>query len=199
MRVKSQWFKSGKAKTPEEIAGAAAFIAWRIGENALKSMRNADFDIAVGPRYFAFLSEFLIFLVQVADRIGYRRMSGEARVAFTGTMANRVGETLADNQGRLLGGTAAEHKAAFIELLNRRAGEYAEFGYEEGKPNFSFMRHLGYVMQEEVVDERDRYWVTDQVMATEAPEAVETLEKAMRGLFGDEPKRRRNSEAAGAD
>lgn len=196
MRVKSQWFKSGKAKTPEEIAGAAAFIAWRIGENALKSMRNADFDIAVGPQYFAFLSEFLIFLVQVADRIAYRRMSGEDRVAFTGTMANRVGDTLSDNWRMFMGGSATEYKAAFIERLNRRAGEYAEFEYEAGASNFSFLRHLGYVMQEEVMDERDRYWVTDQVMAIEAPEALETLEKAMRGLFGDEPKRPRNSAAA---
>ncbi len=198
MRVKSQWFKGGKARPPQEIAGAAAFIVWRIGENALKSMRNADFDIAVGEQYFSFLSEFLVFLVQAADRVAYRRMSGEERVAFTGTLANRVGETLSDNQSRLLGGTAAEHKAAFIELLNRRAGEYAEFEYDETGPSFSFLRHLGYVMQE-IMEERDRYWVTDQLMAIEAPEAVETLEKAMLGLFGDAPKPRRGSAATGAD
>ena len=198
MRVKSQWFKGGKARPPQEIAGAAAFIVWRIGENALKSMRTADFDIAVGEQYFSFLSEFLVFLVQAADRVAYRRMSGEERVAFTGTLANRVGETLSDNQSRLLGGAAAEHKAAFIELLNRRAGEYAEFEYDETGPSFSFLRHLGYVMQE-IMEERDRYWVTDQLMAIEAPEAVETLEKAMLGLFGDAPKRRRGSAATGAD
>jgi hypothetical protein len=198
MRVKSQWFKGDRARTPEELAGAAAFIVWRIAENALKSMRNADFGIAVGAQYFSFLSEFLIFLVQVADRIAYRRMGEEARVAFTGTMANRVGETLADNQSRLLGGTAAEHKADFIDSLNRRAGEYAEFEYGETGPSFSFLRHLGYVLQE-IMDDRDRYWVTDQAMAIEAPEAVETLEKAMRGLFGEDQKRRRRGAAAGAD
>ena len=198
MRVKSQWFKGGKARTPKEIAGAAAFNIWRIANNALKSMRGADFDIAVGAQYFSFLSEFLVFMVQVADRIAFRRMSGEDRVIFTSEVANRVGETLADNRSELLGGAAAEHKAVFIELLNRRAGEYAEFEYQEGQSNFSFMRHLGYVLQE-IMDERDRYWVTDQVMAIEAPEAVETLEKAMRGFFGDEPKRQRGSAAAGVD
>ncbi|MBI1173772.1 MAG: hypothetical protein GC139_00730 [Sideroxydans sp.] len=198
MRVKSQWFKSGKARTPEENASAVAFIVWRIGENALRSMRNADFEIAVGAQYFSFLSEFLIFLVQVADRIAYRRMSGEARVAFTSMLANRVGENLSDNWSRLLGGMAGEHKAAFIERLNQRAGEYAEFEYGENEENFSFMRHLGYVM-EEVMDERDRYWVTDQLMAIEAPEAVETLEKAMRGLFDNAPSSRRRSSGVGAD
>ena len=197
MRVKSQWFKSGRARTPQEIAGAAAFNIWRIADNALKSMRSARFDIAVGPQYFSFLSEFLVFLVMVADRIAFRRMSGEDRMLFTGELANRVGETLADNRARLLEGDAAEHKAAFIKLVNLRAGEYAEFGYEETGPSFSFLRHLGIVLQE-IMGERDRYWVTDQVMAIEAPEAVETLEKAMRGFFGDAPQRRRGA-ATGAD
>lgn len=198
MRVKSQWFKSGRARTPQEIAGAAAFNIWRIADNALKNMRGAGFDIAVGTQYFSFLSEFLVFLVQVADRIAYRRMDGEARVAFTGELANRVGETLADNRSRLLGGSAAEHKAVFIELVNLRAGEYADFEYDESGPSFSFLRHLGYVLQE-IMDERDRYWVTDQVMAIQAPEAVETLEKAMRGFFGDAPQRRRGNAETGAD
>lgn len=198
MRVKSHWFRSGQGKTPQENAGAVAFIIWRIGQNALQNMRRADFDIAVGTQYFAFLSEFLIFLMQIADRIAYRRMSGEVRVTFTTTLANRVGETLAENWSNLLGGTLLEHKAAFIERLNLRAGEYAEFEYGETGPGFSFLRHFGYAVQE-VMDPRDKGWVIDQIMATEAPEAVETLEKAMRGLFDDAPARRRSSGAVGAD
>ena len=193
MRVKSNWFRGGQAKTPQENASAVAFIVWRIAENALKNMRRAEFEIAVGPQYFAFLSEFLIFLVLLADRIAYRRLSAEERVQFTGAVANRAGEILADNWGRLLGGSADEHKAAFIDRLNRRADGYAEFGYEESGSNFSFLRHFGYAMQE-VVDERDKTWVIDQVMAIEAPEAVATLEKAVRGLFDDERPRRRGAE-----
>lgn len=192
MRVKSNWFREGQARTPQQNASAIAFIAWRIADNALKNMRRADFDIAVGPQYFAFLSEFLVFLVLVADRIAYRRMDEETRTLFTSTVANRVGETLADNWSRLLGGTEAEHKAAFIDRLNRRAGEYADYEYGEDGPGFSFLRHFGYALQD-VVDERDKTWVIDQVMAIEAPEAVETLQKAVRGLFDDERPRRRNA------
>lgn len=192
MRVKSNWFRDGQAKTPQENASAIAFIAWRIADNALKNMRRADFEIAVGPQYFAFLSEFLIFLVMVADRVVYQRMDEGSRTVFTSTVANRVGETLADNWSRLLGGTEAEHKATFIDRLNRRAGEYAEYEYGEAGPSFSFLRHFGYAMQE-VVDERDKTWVIDQVMASEAPEAVEMLQKAVRGLFDDERPRRRGA------
>jgi len=190
MRVKSHWFQSGRSKSPQELAGAAAFIVWRIGENALGNMRRAGFDIAVGAQYFAFLSEFLVFLVQLADRIAYRHLGEEDRVAFTTALANRVGENLGENQARLMGGELRAHKADFIARLNLRADEYANFEYEKGAANFSFVRSLGLFMQD-VVDERDRQWVTDQIMAAEAPEAIATLEQAMRGLLELEPKRAR--------
>lgn len=193
MRVKSNWFRGGQAKTPQENGSAVAFISWRIADNALKNMRKADFEIEVGPQYFAFLSEFLIFAVLVADRIAYRRMSAEDRAQFIGTVANRAGEMLADNWSELLGGTMAEHKANFIERLNQRAGEYAEYEYGDEGPSFSFLRHFSYALQE-VMGERDKTWVIDQVMAIDAPEAVATLEKAVRGLFDDERPQRRKAE-----
>ncbi len=188
MRVKSHWFRAGRDKSPQELAGAAAFIIWRIGQNALKNMRNADFEIAIGPQYFAVLSEFLIFLVQLADRIAYRHVGEEERAAFTTALANRVGDNLAENQADLMGGELRAHKAEFIARLNLRAGEYAHYDYQKGAENFSFVRSLGLFLQD-VVEERDRTWVTDQVMAVEAPEAIATLEKAMSGLLELEPHR----------
>ena len=40
----------------------------------------------------------------------------------------------------------------------------------------------------EVMDEKDKTWVVDQIMAIEVPEAVGMLEKAMTGLFEEEAK-----------
>lgn len=188
MRVKSRWFQSGRKKSPQEVAGAAAFIIWRIGENALRNVRRAGFDIAASPQYFAFLSEFLIFLVQLADRIAYRHLIEEDRTAFTTTLAHRVGDNLAENQANLIGGEMQAHKAEFISRLNRRADDYAAFEYQKGAENFSFVRCLGLLMQD-VVDEHDRTWVTDQIMAVEAPEAISTLERGMSGLLELEPRR----------
>ncbi len=187
MRVKSHWFKSGRTKSPQEIASAVAFISWRASDHALKSVRRAGFDIAVGAQYFNFLSEFLIFLVQLADRIAYRHFSEEDRIAFTTAAANRAGEILADNQAEYLGADLRASKADFIARLNAHADEYAMFEYEKGGENFSFIRALGLFLQD-VMDERDRKWVTDQVMAIEAPEAVRTLEKAMADLLELEPR-----------
>jgi len=185
MRVKSRWFKGEREKTPQEIAGALAFIIWRISENALRNVRKADFDIAIGNQYFAFLSEFLIFLVQVADRIIYKQLSEEKRQVFISALANRVAEIQAENQCEWLGNPVSEYKRIFIARLNQRAGEYAEFEYHGMDNSFSFIRNLATCMLD-VVDEKDKSWVIDQVMAIEVPEAVATLEKAMLNLFDSE-------------
>ena len=44
MRIKSRWSKRGKTHTVEEIAGAVAFITWRIAGNCLLSLENNDFQ-----------------------------------------------------------------------------------------------------------------------------------------------------------
>jgi len=198
MRIKSNWFKPGREHTPEELAGAVSFVVYKIADNALKNTRKAKFEVAVGAQYFAFLTEFLLFLIQVADRIAYRRLSPEARFAFTSTLANRIAETHAENESRLLGGEMAECKRRFIDRLNQRSGEYAEFGYDESGPDFSFTRYLAYCM-DEVVDEKDNSWIIDQMMSIEAPEAVEMVEKTFRGLLETEPRQPRRRAATSGD
>ncbi|MFA6014318.1 MAG: hypothetical protein WC742_04560 [Gallionellaceae bacterium] len=198
MRIKSNWFKAGREHTPEELAGAVSFVVYRIADNALKNTRKARFEIAVGEQYFAFLTEFLLFLIQVADRIAYRTLDEQARFTFTSTLANRIGETHAENESRLLGGEIAECKRRFIEQLNLRSGEYAEFGYSETGPDFSFTRYLAYCMTD-VMTEKDSIWIIDQIMASEAPEAVEMLEKTFRGLLESEPRPTRRRTSAGGD
>jgi hypothetical protein len=198
MRIKSQWFKSDREKTPQEIAGAMAFTIWRIADNALKNTRRANFEIAIGPQYFSFLTEFLMFLIQVADRIAHRKLPAEVRFAFTSTLANRVAETLAENQSRLMGNSASEYKQYFIDKLNQRSGEYADFNYGVDGPEFAFTRYLGYCMRE-VMDEKDVEWVIDQMMSIEAPEAVEMVEKTMKNLFETEPRQTRIRKVTSGD
>jgi len=198
LRIKSNWFKPGREHTPEELAGAVSFVTYRIADNALKNTRKAKFEVAIGTQYFAFLTEFLLFLIQVADRIAYRRLSEQERYAFTSTLANRIAETHAENESRLLGGELAECKQRFIDRLNQRAGEYAEFGYGENGPEFAFTRYLAYCMGQ-VMDEKDSGWVIDQMMSIEAPEAVDMMEKTFRGLLESEPRSPRKRASAGGD
>lgn len=188
MRVKSRWFKGEQPKPPGQVAGAAAFIIWRVAQNALKRMRTAHFDIDVGPQYFAFLREFLIFLVAIADRIAYTREDETFRIGFTTALANRLGEILEDNETDLLGPEVANgSKRRLIALLNERSADYATFGFGSDGPDFGFLRYLGSRITD-LMPEKDRSWTVPQVMEIEAPEAVATVQKAIRDLFAAGPR-----------
>jgi len=198
LRIKSNWFKEGRERTPQEISDALAFVVSRIADNALKNTRKSNFEIEVGPQYLDFLAEFLLFLILSADRIAYLQLSAEDRLVFTGNLANRVAETYAENRSRLLVDDLKECKQRFIDLLNQRAGEYADFGYDENGPDYGFYRYLAFCIGE-IMTDADSGWIIDQMISFEAPEAIKMIEKTLRGLNEEEPKKPRRRAAAGGD
>ena len=198
MRIKSNWFKGGREHTPQEISDALAFVVSRIADNALKNTRKSKFEIEVGPQYLDFLAEFLLFLILSADRIAYLKLSAEDRIVFTGNLANRVAETYAENRSRLLDENLAYCKQSFIDLLNQRAGEYADFGYDENGPDYGFYRYLAFCIGE-IMTEADSGWIIDQMISFEAPEAIQMVEKTLRGLYEAEPKQTRRRASTSGD
>jgi hypothetical protein len=206
MRVKSTWFKPGDDKTPAEQASAMAFIVFRVANQMVKRMRGADFDIDAGPPYFAFLRETLVFLVAVVDRMAAARLAPADREAFTIALVRHVARTLQENEDDLLGLPApgqASHADRFIDLVNELSTHYAEFGADpmapdDGSfhPDFAFVRYLGHRL-EPTLPAKDRRWVLDQVMATEAPDALDIVRSAMRNLHDPAPRPARRSRMSG--
>ena len=182
MRVKSRWFRGERPKPPAELAGAAAFIVWRVALNALQRMRAARFDIETGAPYFTFLAEFIAFLIAIADRIAYGGLDAEDRIEFTTALARRLAATLEDNARELLRREDERSARAFVALVNERSADYAAFGYDENGPDFGFLRAFGHRVTD-IMPAKDRTWTVAQVMESEAPEAVATLQKAMRDLM----------------
>jgi len=206
IRVKSHWFKAGTPKTPEQQAGAMAFIVWRAAHNMLKRMRGARFDIDAGAPYFAFLREVLVFMIAVVDRIAFVRVSPATRAAFTTALVHRCADTLADNETELLGPCAegSSYRASFIDLVNEVTQHYGEFGADPQTadpqvgftPDFAFLRYLGSRLAQ-TLPPKDQHWVLDQVMAVEAPAAVEIVQGAMRNLLSTEPRKTRRTALSG--
>ena len=201
MRIKNRWFKAGAGKDAAEQASAMAFIVWRVAQNMLKRMRGAQYDIDAGPPYFAFMREVLIFLVALTDRIAYLRLTAEDRQAFTVALVRHVARNLEENELNLLGTPppgAPSWADSFIDLVNEVTPHYSEFGadpvLEPGEavfhPDFSFVRYLGFRL-EPTLPEKDKYWVLDQVMAIEAPEAIETIQRSMHELHDPTPAEQR--------
>jgi len=201
MRVRSHWFRSERPKTRAEIAGALAFIAWRVAQQVLRNMRRADFEIDPGPKYFDFLAEWLVFLVHVADCVAWSRFGDAGRVEFTSAMANRLAEIHADNRADLLGPWQARDgagaKEAFIDLLNLRLADYTDFPVQEDADvPYGALRYLADHLSF-VVGERDTIWVHEQVMEIEAPQAADTIRRGFRDLRGEGAPRPRRAVEAG--
>ncbi|MDH4114517.1 MAG: hypothetical protein OEU89_03520 [Burkholderiaceae bacterium] len=183
-RTKSRFFAKDKARDPATLASVAAFTTWRLGLQTIKRMRDADFEIEATPQYFDFLSEFLVFLINVADRFAFARLPLPERRVFTVSMVRRLAELLTENESRLLGTDPEAIRRGFIDRFNARADDYASFEFDEANgPDFAFLRYAGHAMLG-VVAERDRAWVTDQVMTIEAPDAVTTLRRVMDNVVG---------------
>jgi len=190
IRIKSQWFREGAAKTPQQTASAMAFITWRVAQNMLKQMRSASFDIEIGPQYFAFTREVLVFLIQVLDRMADERMEASLRAEFMTALVQRVAEVLQENEDGLMGvppAGQASHYDQFIDLFNELADHYADFGFDAQGPDFAFVRYLGHRI-EALMPEKDQRWVVDQIMASEVPDALEMIKRGMQGVLSTEPR-----------
>lgn len=213
LRIKSHWHKPGAQRRPADQARALAFTVWRVALQLLKRMRSADFDIDAGAPYFDFLAEALIFLVAVADRSVHARLGAEDRAEFLQALAAHCADTLDGNRSDLLGPAPAgqPYRDAFIDRLNLRLPEYADFGAERVTaadpapgaapgftPDFGFLRYFGSLL-EACVPPKDQRWVLDQVMAIEAPEAVRTVNGALADLLSDAPRPARRSRMLSGD
>lgn len=185
IRVRSKFHTQGQ-RSPGMLASVVALLSWKLAVDAIKRMRQADYDIDIGRAYFNFVCEYLVFLAVSADRLVYRELAELERIAFTTALAKRMAEMVEENRDMLLGeAVAGESQRHFLDLFNRRGAEYAEFEYGENGPDFGFKRFFAACLRDGL-PEKDKLWVVDQAMDIEAPQALKMLEKTMKGLFHPE-------------
>lgn len=181
MRVKSRWNKKGKTHSVEEIAGALAFILWRIATNGVLSMENAGFQTETQAQRLEIIAEFLAFAIHVADRMTIERFDQEQRVRFMTELAQKCAKHMEDNKRDVMG--PGEYRQGFIERLNQRMADYAEFGYSEKEgPSFGMKRFFGDQVKLCFSGE-DQKWASSQVMDIEVPEILIHLKRATPNLF----------------
>jgi hypothetical protein len=195
IRIKSHWSNKKSARTLPEIAGALAFIAWRIALDKAINLHCERFIYRDDTQRLAVIAEYLAFLIQLADRLAYARFpeenaegSGNAngdapRRTLITALARKVVEHLQDNSQDLAG--PGDHANAFIDLLNRRCADYADYPFGPTGPSFGFLRHLGYEVQRLMGTGQDNRWVIDQVMDQDGPAAYQSFARAFDDLFAD--------------
>lgn len=179
MRMKSKWRKDGKERSIEDNASAAAFIAWRIAQEALLDLENEDYQTDTYSQRMDVVVEFVIFLAHLADRITYETRP-EEREEFVTWMVKHLARTHQSSMEDIDG--AKDYKDNFINLVNERMSDYSEMPYENNEPSFVMKRYLGTKVQE-VMGERHNKWIETHVLELSAPKAIKQLNKALTDLY----------------
>jgi len=186
LRIRSKWSAKNRDRSPEEIAGVVGFIAWRICTQAVLELENNDFQTDTQVQRLAIIWEFAAFLIHVTDRMMYDRMDEEERAVFISAMAKAMAQTMQDNMEDYLGN--GFYKPDLINTLNVRMNEYSKFGYsDESGPSFPMLRYFGECVTA-VMGERQKKWITTQIIDIEAPDAIKTLKRGIANLLPDDEK-----------
>lgn len=182
MRVKSKWHKKDKTHSVEELAGALAFIAIRIAQNGTLNLENNDFQTDTAEQRLAIMTEYLCFTVHVIDRMTIEKFDDNERQRFMTELSLKCAKHIEDNKRDLIG--PGDYRQDFIDQLNQRMSDYADFKYNEeaGGPSFPMRRFFGDLVTEQM-GEKNKKWVADQVIDIEVPEILESLHKALPNLF----------------
>jgi len=181
LRIKSHWNNDDAERSLPEIAGALAYIAWRIALDKAINLHCKRFVYEDDNQRLGVIQEYLYFLIQLADRLAAERLEIAGRRILVTAMVRKLIEHVQDNSQDLLG--PGDYATPFIERLNTRSDEYAEYLLAEDGPSYPFLRHLGFEIQCLMGKESENRWVIDQVMDKDGHEAYKTFAKAFGDLF----------------
>lgn len=186
IRVKTNWFrKDDGPRASDETATVIASIIWRLADRAVINLSTADYDIITPERGFRILGELIAFMVHQTDRMLFGHMEEATRSEVIQGLGKRMAEIMEKNIHETVGNDGFDYQSNFIDMLNRRAGDYATFEFNPDQPNFQVLRFLGSCLRDLML-ERDQPWVIDQIIELEAPAMTEILKKTVDGLLHQE-------------
>lgn len=180
-RIKSHWYNDETERSLNDIAGAIAFIAWRIAKDKAINLHGERFIYEDDRQRMAVIIEYLYFQVQILDRLAHPLLEEAQRRTLIVQLVRRLAHHVQDNSVDLFG--PGEYGTPFIDGLNRRNAEYAALGCTAEGPSYPFLRHLGYQIQQTMGTWKENRWVIDQVMDRDGGEIYKQIARAFRDLI----------------
>jgi hypothetical protein len=180
LRIKTK-FRTRGPKTIEQRAGVVGFNIWKVAQETYRHMNQEGFKFGNERQIAAAITEIIAFLVQVADRLVYGRLSEEERARFITALGKQLAQTMESNQAEVFG--AGDYVTPFISTLNARFQDYAEFDYAAQGPSYHFLRYFGEKVSE-ALSATDNRWVVEHVMEIEAPEAIKLVKRLVHEVLG---------------
>jgi len=180
LRIKSRWHGEAE-RSVAEIAGALGFIAWRLAKDRAINLHGQDFSYGNDDQRFAVIAEYLIYQIQIADRLAHRILDQNQRRELITALVLRAAEHMQENSEDIFG--PGDYGKPFIQRFNHQADEYADLPFGDEGPGYSFVRHLGSTVQSIMGDEKQNRWIIDQVMDEDGPLVAKQVIKAFNDLF----------------
>ena len=171
--IKTRWRKKGPRSLAER-AGVIGANVWKLALEFFKHMEKEGFRFGSDRLVTNVLTEFIAFLVQLVDRAVYGRVAEADRAELIAEAVRHLAATMENNQLDLFG--PGEYRKPFVDAMNARFAEYAEFEYRDGAPSYACLRYFASRVAE-LMAEGDNRWVIEQVMDVEAPEMVRLAQK----------------------
>ena len=182
IRVKSRWNDKGRERTADDTGSVLGFNLWRIAGANVLHLENEGFQTDTYNQRLDVVAELLGFFVHVVDRMtSEKEYSEDERRDLITALALNLAKTMHDNRMDV-NEEKKDYKAEFIQVLNERMAEYADFAYDGNEPGFQMRRRCGEHVTE-VMGEKDKKWVTDQIMEIEIPDALKTFTKVARNIL----------------
>jgi hypothetical protein len=173
LRIQTSWFRKDVPPSSAERASVLAATLWKLADRLVENLAKGGCTIGTLERGCGLLAEVLAFGAHYCDRMAHGHLPEPERAALVQATAERLAGLMEANLG-------SQTREPFIALLNRRAGEYSEFRFPSGVPEFAALRLLALQIRERM-DTRDQPWVMDQVMEIEMPGML----AALGGTFKD--------------
>lgn len=173
--LKTRWRNKGP-RTLDDVASVVGFNVWKIALETFKHMEREGFRFASDAQVTQVMTEFIAFLVQSTDRLVYGRLGEADRALFINGLGKHLAKTMENNQMDLFG--PGDYQAPFIDAMNRRSHDYAEYGYTADGPTYGYLRYLAERVSEAMAM-TDAKWVVEHVMEIEAPDMLKFLKKLL--------------------
>ena len=182
MRIRDRWPARENSVSIEENAGALAYVCWQVALDGTKQLHEQKFNYRDDVQRVAVISEYLVFLIHICDRVCATQLQPDERKIFVIKLTRVCAGHLHRNAEEILG--PGDYTDAFIDTFNARSKDFSQCKYVNGGPGYSLLRAFGAQIQQLMGNSQTNRWVMDQVTEISAQNAVDQVQKSIRNILG---------------
>ena len=182
MRIRDRWPAREHSVSIEENAGALAYVCWQVALDGTKQLHAQEFNYHDDAQRVAVISEYLVFLIHICDRISSTRLQPGDREHFIIELTQSCAGHLNRNAEEVLG--PGNYTESFIDTFNVRSKDFSQCKYGKDGPGYSLLRTFGAQIQQLMGYDQTNRWVMDQITEIDARNAVDQVQKSIRNILG---------------